>query len=401
MADTLTAPRTRTVKRLFGVSGNICAFPKCQEPLVVGDKVTGKICHIKGDKPGSARYDETQSDEERHGFENLILMCGKHHDVIDDDEESYTVGRLERMKAEHERTATHIPDDEAERAATLIVHQQVSSVHQSGGITAHTVHVHHYGDGAEKKGAPAEKLEAVAAKIGNGRFRAKDEAIGHYWHTIPGMTDPGLEIFLSDGAILWVRMRSTARTRHDFDNDALMRCVQMPNVPLQPLTWANLHYLRALDGVGTYATHDPTNHSSESPSICFAFSHGEVWAADMMVLSYSGKKLYFVEIARTVAAKFRGYAEYLSCLGLPGPFEWSVGLDDVKNWTLEVPAATGHINLFGGHRCLRKEVVASGSYEIGASVPATLMPFFNRLFRACGTSVPGHLDQLIRSSGIR
>lgn len=401
MADTLTAPRIRVVKRLFAVSGNNCAFPKCLESLVVGDKVTGKICHIRGDKAGSARYDATQSDEERHGFENLILMCGKHHDVIDDDEESYTVERLMRMKTEHERTASHIPDDEAERSATLLVQQAVFSVQQSGGITAHTVHVHNYPDAQEQNSAAPAKREVVTAQIGNGRFRAKDEAIGQYWNTIPGTKDPGLEIFLREGPIIWVRMRSSAGTEHDFDNDALLRCVQISNVPLQPLTWANLHYIRALDGVGTYATEDPRNASSESPSICFAFSHGEIWAADMMVLGYSGKKLYFVEIARTIAVKFRGYAEYLSCLGLPGPFEWSVGVDDVKNWTLEVPPATGHVNLFGGHRCLQKDVLANGVYNLGDSVPETLMPFFQRLFRACGTSVPAHIGQVIQSSGIR
>ena len=401
MADTLTAPRTSTVKRLFAVSGNQCTFPKCLEPLVVGDTVTGKICHIKGNKDGSARYDRTQSDEDRHGFENLILMCGKHHDVIDDDEESYKVERLVQMKAEHERTATRIPDVEAERAATLIIHQQVSSVQQSGGITAHTVHVHQYGAGAEDRSIPVEKSEAITAKVGNGRFRAKDEAIGHYWNTIPGAKDPSLEIFLNEGPVLWARMRSSAGTQNDFDNDALMRCVQIPNVPLQPLTWGNMHYLRALDGVGTYATDDPANRRSVSSSICFAFAHGEVWAADMMVLGYSDKNLYFVEIVRTIATKFRGYAEYLSCLGLPGPFEWSVGVDDVKNWRLQVPPASGHVNLFGGHRCLQENVLGNGTYEIGASIPETLMPFFNRLFRACGTSVPTHLDQLIRSSGIR
>jgi len=400
MANTLTAPSIPTVKRLFAISGNQCAFPKCQEPLVVGDTVTGKICHIQGKKDGSARYAPSQSDEDRHGFENLILMCGKHHDVIDDDEESYTVERLVRMKAEHERTATRIPDAEADRVAPLIIHKQVSSVRQSGGITAHTVHIHHYGDEVGNQAASVKASEAITAKVGNGRFRAKDEAIGLYWNAIPGAKDPGLEIILKEGPVLWVRMRSSSGTQHDFDNDALMRCVQIPNVPLQPLSWGNMHYLRALDGVGTYSTDDPANRSSSSSSICFAFAHGEVWAADVMVLGYSDKNLYFVDIARTVATKFRGYGEYLSCLGLPGPFEWSVGIDDVKNWMLQVPAPTGHVNLFGGHRCLEQNVLGTGSYELGASVPETLMPFFNRLFRACGTSVPAHLDQLIRSSGI-
>jgi len=88
-----SGPTTATVKRLFAVSGNLCAFPKCQVPLVdlVSGKVTGRICHIKGRKPGSPRCDLRQTDAERHSFGNLVLMCPIHHDVIDADEASYTV----------------------------------------------------------------------------------------------------------------------------------------------------------------------------------------------------------------------------------------------------------------------------------------------------------------------
>lgn len=401
MADKLTGPRTPTVKRLFTLSGNQCAFPKCKEPMVVGETVIGKICHIKGNKDGSARYDKTQPDEERQSFENLILMCGKHHDVIDDDEEAYTVERLVRMKADHERSATRISDGEAERAATLIINQQVSSVQQLGGITAHTVNVHNYGGGSENRSALFEKLEAISPKVGNGRSRAENEPIGHHWNTIPFAKDPRLEIFLNDGPVLWVRMRSAAGRQHDFDNDALMRCVQIPNIPIQPLTWHNMHYLRAIDGVGTYATDDPPNRTSATSSICFAFSHGEVWAADTTVLGYSDKNLFFADIARTVAAKFRGYAEFSSCLGLPSPFEWSIGIDGVKHWMLQAPPPQNRVSLSNGHRCLQENLSGNGTYELGTPVPETLMPFFNRLFRACGTSIPAHLDQLIRSSGIQ
>ncbi|KKL65116.1 hypothetical protein LCGC14_2158190 [marine sediment metagenome] len=102
---TLAYPRHKTIKRLFVVSGNQCYFPKCNTPLVDEEsgKVTGRICHIKGNRPGAARYDPNQIDEERHGFENLILMCPKHHDVIDDDPDSYTVSRLNEIKVEHEK----------------------------------------------------------------------------------------------------------------------------------------------------------------------------------------------------------------------------------------------------------------------------------------------------------
>ncbi len=103
---TLTAPRDKTKKRLFAVSGNKCYFPNCNTPLVdlESGTVTGEICHIKGKKPDSLRYDPDQSDEERHGFDNLILMCGLHHKVIDDDPESYNVPRLEDIKKSHEQS---------------------------------------------------------------------------------------------------------------------------------------------------------------------------------------------------------------------------------------------------------------------------------------------------------
>lgn len=102
---TLNSPRQKTIKRIFAVSGNKCYFPNCNTPLV--DKgigtVTGEICHIKGKKPESSRYDPNQSDEERHGFDNLVLMCPLHHKLIDDDSDSYTISRLKEIKVDYEK----------------------------------------------------------------------------------------------------------------------------------------------------------------------------------------------------------------------------------------------------------------------------------------------------------
>ncbi|WP_264179384.1 hypothetical protein [Sutcliffiella horikoshii] len=38
-----TIPTPSTVKRLFAVSGNRCAFPKCINKLIEEEKVTGRI----------------------------------------------------------------------------------------------------------------------------------------------------------------------------------------------------------------------------------------------------------------------------------------------------------------------------------------------------------------------
>ncbi|MCA1622468.1 MAG: hypothetical protein LC768_01885 [Acidobacteria bacterium] len=100
----MSYPSRKTIKKLFALSGNVCAFPKCPMPLIDEDSgsVIGEMCHIKARNSGGARYDSTQTDEQRDAFENLILMCSIHHKVIDDDEESYSVERLEQIKSNYE-----------------------------------------------------------------------------------------------------------------------------------------------------------------------------------------------------------------------------------------------------------------------------------------------------------
>jgi hypothetical protein len=79
-----TGPSDSVIKRLFALSRNHCAFADCMIPIVQpSGTVTGKVCHIKAKSPGGPRYDSTQSDAERHAFDNLILLRGVHHDIVD------------------------------------------------------------------------------------------------------------------------------------------------------------------------------------------------------------------------------------------------------------------------------------------------------------------------------
>jgi hypothetical protein len=135
MAD--SGPSKSTLKRLFALSGNRCAFPRCPAALAQGTTLIGEICHIKGRQPGSARYDASQSDEQRNSYANLLLLCPNHHTVIDDDVESYTVERLVKMKAEHEAAATSVSDADAENMAES--YSIVMTSGQQGGITAQNV----------------------------------------------------------------------------------------------------------------------------------------------------------------------------------------------------------------------------------------------------------------------
>ncbi|HUV42267.1 MAG TPA: HNH endonuclease signature motif containing protein [Sedimentisphaerales bacterium] len=99
------APSENVIKRLFALSRNVCAFPNCATAIVQPTtmSVTGKICHIKAKSPGGPRYDLKQTEKERNSFENLILLCGVHHDIVDDQPEKFSVEVLQNMKKMHER----------------------------------------------------------------------------------------------------------------------------------------------------------------------------------------------------------------------------------------------------------------------------------------------------------
>lgn len=78
-------PSKNTATLLWGACGNECANPNCNSPVLSINKVSnvvekiGQIAHIKGDNPESNRYDPSQSDEERHHYDNLFILCPKCH----------------------------------------------------------------------------------------------------------------------------------------------------------------------------------------------------------------------------------------------------------------------------------------------------------------------------------
>ena len=94
----------KTKRQILAASGNQCAVPNCGEQIFDLDHQTilGKIAHIRAASAGGPRFDPDQSNEDRNGFDNLIALCGKHHDLIDDNPGRYPVELLLHWKSEHE-----------------------------------------------------------------------------------------------------------------------------------------------------------------------------------------------------------------------------------------------------------------------------------------------------------
>jgi tetratricopeptide (TPR) repeat protein len=98
-------PTEATIKKLFALSGNQCAFPDCEQPIINSDgDLIGQVCHIAAAEVLGQRYDANQDDEQRRSFENLILMCANHHKETDNTN-LYTVEKLLQIKKNHEQSS--------------------------------------------------------------------------------------------------------------------------------------------------------------------------------------------------------------------------------------------------------------------------------------------------------
>lgn len=96
------APARETLIALFAKSGNVCAFPGCTHELVTSRNIfVGQVCHIEAANPGGQRFNSNSTDEQRRSFENLLLLCYRHHKETDD-VGAYDTNALYTIKRLHE-----------------------------------------------------------------------------------------------------------------------------------------------------------------------------------------------------------------------------------------------------------------------------------------------------------
>lgn len=103
-------PTKDVLRRLYLHSGNRCAFPNCADTMMDEDGTfVGEICHIEAAEEGGERFNPLQTNEQRRAFENLLLMCHRHH-VKTDDVDAYPVPKLRELKRQHEAKYSSIEE---------------------------------------------------------------------------------------------------------------------------------------------------------------------------------------------------------------------------------------------------------------------------------------------------
>ncbi len=104
------AIRQPELKKLAMRSGGCCAFPECRKPLTVLDPSTGEVtvlghvAHIVAQQDDGPRGDLRMDPKDRDRYENLVLLCTSHHQLVDApaNHATYTVERLRALRTDHE-----------------------------------------------------------------------------------------------------------------------------------------------------------------------------------------------------------------------------------------------------------------------------------------------------------
>jgi hypothetical protein len=79
-------------------------------------------------------YDPKQTVEERHAFENLILLCNRHSKVADSEPRKYSVELLQDMKEMHERNRLFELSPSDARKAELLLKDYREIYIRAGGM---------------------------------------------------------------------------------------------------------------------------------------------------------------------------------------------------------------------------------------------------------------------------
>jgi len=110
--------KDRTI--LWSRAAGRCSVGECRIELTenteAGDAAytLGQMAHIVGEKTDAARGHSSLTLPERNSYSNIVLLCPRHHRMVDEDEAAYPIERLHLIKDQHElwvRETLSAPDE--------------------------------------------------------------------------------------------------------------------------------------------------------------------------------------------------------------------------------------------------------------------------------------------------
>ncbi len=156
----------KTIAELAKRAAQTCSNPICRKPTSQAHTdpgrsvILGEAAHIRGARPGSARYYEAMTDEQRAAPLNGVWLCCQCAKLIDSDRESFPVGLLEDWKTGHEAwVKAGRPVRQGAVREISVKDGGIGSMIQNEG-SGHALHIE------AGPGQTAERIEVVGQGIG-------------------------------------------------------------------------------------------------------------------------------------------------------------------------------------------------------------------------------------------
>ena len=83
--------------------------------------IIGDECHIISSKPNGPRSEKILHPDEYDKPDNLLMLCKVHHKLVDDQEKTYTVEYLTKIKLSHEKWVTENLSPENENGDSIVI----------------------------------------------------------------------------------------------------------------------------------------------------------------------------------------------------------------------------------------------------------------------------------------
>ncbi len=99
------AIESKDIKLLWGRSAGLCAHCRTDLTYVLTSQevfTIGEMAHVIARKENGPRGSEAIDPELRDSYQNLILLCNNHHEMIDKSPQSYSVTQILEWKQMHE-----------------------------------------------------------------------------------------------------------------------------------------------------------------------------------------------------------------------------------------------------------------------------------------------------------
>jgi len=238
---------------------------------------------------------------------------------------------------------------------------------------------------------PPEFREATP-KDGPARFRAPGEALG-----FDDDLGRATEVFLTTGPAMWLRLMPVVDQQKRWPTGELLR-VGSENSLLFPLRAGagSYSYVRDSDGQGIYRLLPKNEERRDgilTGTVAFAFRTGEVWSVDAVSLSFDPKSLPYPDIQDIYVNAAERYRNFLSSLGVKGPYRWKAGLDGVKGRYLVYQPSSRRWISHRGPICAADQFESAGTLNDEQNTLEALLPFFEQIFEECGIERPDDLPK--------